>query len=135
MINQRIKMPSKLVLTLIGYVLAAAGIMGSLYAGYSHVKGIGYKEAETQYELVIKNYEEEKDAKIKKIEELSGLLVTTANANNDATKNDIKTILAAVKGKPLVIVKNGECTPSPTFSDSILTINKRINQSIKDNQK
>lgn len=128
-------MPTKMILTLLGYVLAAAGIMGSLYAGYSHVKGIGYKEAETEYKLVIKNYEEQRDAKIAKIEELSGLLVNTAIANNDATKNDVKTILAAVKSKPLVVVKNGECTPSQTFSDSILTINKRINQSIKDNQK
>ena len=128
-------MPSKLLLTLLGYALAAAGIMGSIYAGYSHVKHIGYQEAETEYKLVIKEYEEQRDAKIRKIEELSGLLITTANANNEATQKDVKTILAAVKGKPLVVVKNGECTPSQTFSDSILTINKRINQSIKDNQK
>jgi hypothetical protein len=128
-------MPNKLILTLLGYALAAFGILGSLYAGYHHIKQVGYKEAETEYKLVIKEYEAQRDTKIAKIEELSGMLVAAANANNDATKNDVKAILAAVKTKPLVVVKNGECAPSQTFSDSILMINKRINQSIKESQK
>lgn len=128
-------MPTTLILKLIGYALAVAGVMGSLYAGYSHVKHIGYVEAETKYELKFKEYEAKRDAKIQKIEELSSILVEESRTNNDATKKGISSVLAAAKGKPLVVVKGGECTPSQTFSDSILTINKRINQSIQESQK
>ena len=128
-------MPSNLILSLLGYGLAAAGVLGSIYAGYSHIKSIGYQEASNKYELVIKDYEEQRDAKIANIEALSFILVNESRNNNATTAKSIADVLVAAKGKPLVVVKNGECTPSETFSDSILTINKRINQSIKDNQK
>lgn len=116
-------------------LLVAAGVLGSLYSGYYHVKDIGYQEASIKYELVIKDYEKRRDAKIASIEALSTILVTESRSNNATTTKSIANVLAATKGKPLVVVKNGECTPSQTFSDSILTINKRINQSILENQK
>ena len=128
-------MPTSLLLNLLGYALAAAGVVGSIYAGYSHIKHIGYVEAETKYEQVIKDYETKRDAKIRSIEELSGILVTETRKNNDATAKSIAAVLLATKTKPLVVVKDGECTPSQTFSDSIITINKRINESIQESQK
>lgn len=128
-------MPTSLLLNLLGYGLAVAGIVGSLYSGYSYVKGIGYSEAETKYEQVIKDYEAKRDAKIDKIVNLSNILVDESRNNNAATAKSISAVLAAAKAKPLVVVKDGECTPSQTFSDSILTINKRINQSILESQK
>ena len=128
-------MPTRLILSMLGYALAAAGVMGSIYAGYNHVKRIGYEEAETKYQLVIKDYEAKRDAKIDKIVDLSGVLVDEARKNKDSTNKSLQAILAAAKTKPLVVVKDGECTPSQTFSDSILTINKRINQSILESQK
>lgn len=128
-------MPTSLLLNLLGYALAAAGVVGSIYAGYSHIKHIGYIEAETKYELVIKEYEDKRNAKINRIADLSEVLVSESRKNNAATTKSIAAVLEAAKTKPLVVVKDGECTPSQTFSDSILTINKRINQSILESQK
>ncbi len=128
-------MPSKLILTLIGYFLAAAGVMGSIYAGYSHVKGIGYKEAEDKCIQKFAEYEKERDEKIANIEKLAGILVTEGRTSQAALASDITTILKNSKNKPLVIVKDGECNPSKTYSDSMSEINKRVNQDIKDSSK
>lgn len=126
---------TKLILSLLGYAIAAAGIMGSIYAGYSHIKHIGYEEAKVTYEQKFKDYEVQRDAKLDKIVDLSRVLVSESRKNNAATTKSIAAVLEAAKTKPLVVVKDGECTPSQTFSDSILTINKRINQSILESQK
>lgn len=128
-------MPTSLILSLLGYILAAGGILGSLYSGYAYVKNIGYEEAEVKYTHVIKEYEDKRNAKINRIADLSEVLVSESRKNNAATTKSIAAVLEAAKTKPLVVVKDGECTPSQTFSDSILTINKRINQSILESQK
>lgn len=127
-------MPTQLILSLLGYGIAAIGILGSVYSGYSHVKNIGYQEAAVKYEKVIKDYEEVRNQRIANIEKLSYTLVNESRSNSLATAKGISSVLVAAKAKPLVILKEGECTPSQTFSDSILTINKRINQSILENQ-
>lgn len=127
--------PSKLILTLLGYALAAAGVMGSMYAGYNHIKHTGYLEAEAKYEQKFKDYEKVRDEKLTSIGILSGILVADSKANQESTEKAMKAILAATKNKPLVVVKDGGCTPSQTFSDSISEINKRVNQSMKDSQK
>lgn len=128
-------MPNTLILKLAGWTLAISAILGGLYAEYQHIKGIGYKEAEDKCIQKFAEYEKERDEKIANIEKLAGILVNEGRASQAALATDISIILKNSKSKPLVVVKDGECTPSPTFSDSILTINKRINQNIKDNQK
>lgn len=124
-------MPSKLILTLLGYALAACGLVGSIYAGYSHVKNIGYQEAKAEDALVFKKYAEERDAKLQQIADLSTTLVTESRENKAALDKSVAAILVAAKTKPLVNVKNGECTPSQTFSDSLGEINRRVNENTK----
>lgn len=116
-------------------VLIALLLSISLYAGYSHIKQIGYREAEVVYQKQIQDYKDSIGKKIDKIETLSTTLVSESRDNNEAVSKDIEDILKKVKGKPLVIVKDGECTPSKTFSDSIGELNKRANQAIKESQK
>lgn len=102
------------------------------YTGYSKVKQIGYDEAASKYELLIKNNQDEINAKIRSIEVNSNLLIEQQKANSTALASDISSITKGLKGKTLTtIVKNGECTPSTTFSDSFTTINKRVNESLK----
>lgn len=101
------------------------------YTGYSKIKQIGYDEAATKYELVIKKNQDEINVKIKTIETNSTLLIEQQKLANEAVAGDISKILKGVKGKTLTIIKNGECSPSTTFSDSFTTINKRVNESIK----
>lgn len=115
--------------------LIIAGLIGTIstlgYLGYSKVKDIGYQEAATKYELVIKENEDKITAKIKTIENNSVLLVEQQRVANEVLSADVAKILKGVKGKTLTIVKNGECSPSPTFSDSFKEINKRVNESLK----
>jgi hypothetical protein len=103
--------------------------------GYNHVKDIGYKEAETKYTQVIKDYENNVSRKINVIEAISNSLAIESKESSEALAKDVGNILSNTKGKTLTVIKNGECTPSKTFSDSFTEINKRTNQSMKGSDK
>lgn len=124
-------MPIVLILRICGALV----LVLALYLGYSHVKQIGYKEAEVVYQEKILEYEKTLLVKINNIETLSNTLALESRENSEVLARDIEDILKKVKGKPLVVVKNGECIPSKTFSDSIGELNKRANQAIRESQK
>lgn len=119
---------SPLVYMRIGGALAIAL---ALYLGYAKIKDIGYQEASQKYELQIEQYQEQLAKKIQAIELSSQTLVAESRDNNEQMTNNVNSIIKGLKGKNLVIVKNGECTPSKEFSDSFVTINKRVNENIK----
>ena len=120
-------MPIGLIIRLVsGLIIALA-----LYFGYSYIKQLGYNEAQIVYEKKIQEYQDTVLVKINSIESLSNTLATESRVTNEAVSKDIDDILKRVRGKSLVVVKDGGCTPSKTFSDSISEINKRANQSIK----
>lgn len=127
--------PSEVIIQLAIKAAVAAAIAGFLFFGYEKIKDIGYKEAEQKYTQVIKNYEENINKKIDNIESLAGNLVVENRENSLLLATDINTILGKVKGKTLTVVKNGECSPSQTFSDTYVQINQRANQSMKDSRK
>jgi hypothetical protein len=110
-----------------------------LYLGYGYIKHTGFVEgygiAEQKYSKIITDYNNDVDKKITNIETLANTLASVNKHNNDKLSSDISIILSKVKGKTLTIVKNGECVPNQTFSDSFGEINKRVNQTIKENQK
>ena len=120
---------------LIMRIAGAAAIALALYLGYAHIKSIGYAEASVVYEQKIRAYEDGINKKIDTIQALSTSLVVNTTINNDLLAKDVSGILDRVKGKPLVIVKNGECVPSQTFSDTFNQINKRTNESMKGSAK
>lgn len=122
-------------LSILPKILGPVAIMFAIYTGYAYTKHLGYEEATTKCEETFKKYEETLDKKINIIENLSTELVLENKVASAALAADISTILKNTKTKPLVIVKNGECTPSKDFSDGIVQINERVNKSIKDNQK
>lgn len=119
----------------IAAALLAAAFSAGIYVGYSHIKQIGYNEAEAKYTLIIKQYETDVNKKIDSIVTMSNNLATINQANNEQLAVDVASILSKVKGKQLVVVKNGECVPSQTFSDSFGQINKQINLNMKGSQK
>jgi hypothetical protein len=106
-------------------------IVASLYSGYSYVKGTGVQEATIKYTAVIAQYEKDITDKAKTIEVMSNVLATQQKASTDLLNKNINSILVSIKNKPLVVIKNQECTPSTTFSDSFLQINKQVNENIK----
>lgn len=116
-------------------LLSALAIMFAIYSGYAYIKNIGYQEAEQVYLERMQKREIEISAKIDSIEMLSNILVKENRDASASLSADMYTIISKVKGKTLTVIKDGECTPSKTFSDSIIEINKRANQAVKDSQK
>jgi hypothetical protein len=127
--------PSETIIKIVLGVLLSVLLSTGIYLGYSHIKNIGYLEAEAKYTTIIKTYEDSVNNKIDTVVSMSNELATANKANNEQLVTDVTTILSKVKGKQLVIIKNGECVPSQTFSDSFVQINQRVNQSIKESQK
>lgn len=111
--------------------LAFSGIMGFGYLGYSKIKQVGYEEAKVEYEKKYKEYVDAHQAKLDSIVKTSDVLLAESRKSNVNTLKGINTILAKSKGKPLVIVKDGGCVPSPAFIDSISEINKQVNEKMK----
>lgn len=116
-------------------LLSALAIMFAIYSGYAYIKNIGYQEAEQVYLERMQKREIEISAKIDSIEMLSNILVKENRDASASLSADMYTIISKVKGKTLTVIKDGECTPSKTFSDSIVEINKRANQAVKGSQK
>jgi esterase/lipase len=100
--------------------------------GYAKVKQAGYEEAEAKYTQIIKDYENSVNKKIDNIESLSNLLIIQGREDAVLLSQDMQTIVTSIKRKPLVIVKDGECNPNATFSDTLSKINQRANQTVKD---
>ena len=111
--------------------IAVAGTLATGYIGYSYVKSIGYNEAKVECDQRFKEYNDIVMQKIERIESNSTTLVENSKIANEKLSEDITTIMKSVKGKTLTIVKNGECVPSQTFSDTINSVNKRINGELK----
>lgn len=107
-----------------------AALAGGGYATYSYIKGIGYQEAKVECELRFKEYNDTVATKIATIEANSTLLVENNKTANELLIKDVTGIVKSIKGKTLTVVKNGECLPNQTFSDTINSVNKRVNQSI-----
>lgn len=115
---------------LIVLAIAAGG-----YSIYSSIREAGYEEAANKYQLVIDEQQKLIDTKLKNIEKLSGTLVAEIKVSNTVLASGVSSILSKVKGVPLVVVKDEKCTPSQTFSNTIDAVNKRVNESIRENQK
>ncbi len=129
-------MLSKLWMQGIAAVVLAAAISGSLYSGYAYIKNIGYKEAEIvvteKYEKRIAEYNNTVVKKVEFLEELSKTLVEDNKTTNELLISDINSFVRKnVKGKTTTIIKDGVCSPSQNYSDTINSVNKRINEELK----
>lgn len=103
--------------------------------GYNKVKAIGYNEAATKYQLIIDEQKALIDTKLLNVEKLAFTLAAETKFSTESLSRDIKSIAKGFKGKTLTVVKDGNCVPTPTFSDSFTQINLRTNESIKGLQK
>lgn len=103
--------------------------------GYNKVKAIGYDEAATKYEAIISEQKQLIDTKLLNVEKLAITLAVETKYANENLSKDIKTITKGINGKTLTIVKDGECLPTSTFSDSFVLINARTNETLRGLQK
>ncbi len=104
-------------------ILAAvlAAVTGGGYIGYNHIKDIGYKEAQAECQAKFDELEAKQN---KRVEELQTVITQTADnliTNNQILTSDISRIVGGLKkgGQPTTIIKEGKCTPSPTFVNSL----------------
>ena len=116
-------------LALVALVFSAFAGLG--YMGYNKIQDIQYQKDLIEFNTKIKEYEDNVNKRIATIENNSSILVSESRENNLVLADGIQSILKGTKGKALVIVKNGDCTPSQTFSDTFNSVNRTVNQNMK----
>lgn len=78
----------------------------------------GYDTAEEKYQAVIKEYNDKQLAKASRIEGVLSTLVTNQENTNSILVSSIDSIKGGLRGKTLVVYKDGKCLPSQEFLDS-----------------
>jgi hypothetical protein len=116
----------------IAAALIAAAISAAVYAGYAHIKQIGFEEGKTEttqfYEAKIKESNDKLDQHIHVLEKLSTTIVDNHKEFTVKLDNDIKGVLLTVKGMTPYVVVDGKCAPSPAFVDAYNKMIKRANE-------
>ena len=113
-------------LIITGLVLLLASLL--ILIGYTK----GNEDAKAKYLPIIAEYTSKVDNKLTAVETLASTLLNEGRVSRGMLDNNIATIIKNTKNKPLVIIKDGECNPSPTFTDSFILVNKQINLSMKE---
>ena len=112
-----------MLLTLQTKLLVTAGIVLilSLVLGYGYRSAYNHGKLSAQAECTetMAKYQKDVQAKIDTIETDLGKIASIAEIREDQLSSDIAKILAGVKKKPVTIIKEGKCTPSTSFTDSI----------------
>ena len=122
---------TKLIVIAISLVITLAGI----FSFWKHADQNGFDRGYQEQQVRIDTLVSKISVKIDDIESTSNKLAVDAKIRDEVLATDIGTIIARTKGKTFTIIKNGECTPSSTFSDTINELNKRANQTMKESQK
>lgn len=95
---------------------------------YNKVYNIGYDAASTEYKQEIEKLNSRIAKKIDRIEQNSNILIASRNNQSRKDAEDFQKIIDAIQNKDLVVIRNGECEPSPamiqTLNDAIKKANK-----------
>ena len=121
-----------MLLTLQTKLIVTAGIVLvlSLVLGYGYRSAYNHGKLSAQ-EVCIKNmqtYQNEVKAKIVIIEANLTEIASMTNNREKALGKDITKILEGVKKEPVVIIKEGVCTPSKNFIEGINQAIDRANE-------
>ena len=117
--------------TAILYVIVAALLGGFVYSAYNWAFNAGYDKATQKYTAMVDKQEKAIDAKLEKLFVVSTQLVEQSSIKQEQLDKALLVIATNSAKKPLVIYKEGKCTPTATFSDSFSEINKAANQGLK----
>lgn len=118
-------------LQIVRSAIVPLAIVTFLFLGYNKVRRIGYQEAATKYEQIISDHVLATQEKLANLEKLSTKLVQITTEADISNAKNIGKISASIRGKSLVILKDGQCNPSPTFLGSFEEINRQANESMK----
>lgn len=98
-----------------------ASVLGGGYAGYNHIKQIGYKEAQAECQAKFDELEAKQNKQLEEMRTHISEVADTLITGNQTLTSDISRIVGGIKrgGQPTTIIKEGKCTPSPTFVNSL----------------
>ncbi len=98
-----------------------ASVLGGGYAGYNHIKQIGYKEAQVECQAKFDELEAKQNKQLEEMRTHISEVADTLITGNQTLTSDISRIVGGIKrgGQPTTIIKEGKCTPSPTFVNSL----------------
>jgi len=102
----------------IKYVVIAVILALFAYIVYDKIYDYGYAVAEQKYSKMIADYNEKQISKTQELEAKMTSLVLANSRYNNALIKDIDDIRNGLKGKTLVVYKDGKCTLSQEFLDS-----------------
>lgn len=99
---------------------------GLLYGGYKYVENIGYQKAQLECQAKFDEYNTKIDKRIVELQTSVSTLAEELITQNQSLASDVATIARNTRNKgPTTIVKEGRCTPSPTF---VQGLNEAINR-------
>lgn len=113
---------------IVKYLVIVFAISMTAYLGATKLMAMGYEDAKSYYEPIIRKHEDNQIAKIASVEGLVKGLVANTDAYNASLINDIDSIRSGLKGKTIVVYKDGKCTLSKEFLDSRAAAINRANQ-------
>ncbi len=98
-----------------------AAVVGGGYISYQHIKAIGYQEAQVECQAKFDELEKKQNKQIEDLQTNITNVAETLITSNQMLTSDISRIVGGLKkgGQPTTIIKEGKCTPSPTFVNSL----------------
>lgn len=115
----------KLIASIAGLALTG----GLLYGGYRYVENQGYQKAQAECNEKFEAYNKKMDEKLGNIQGSISTMAEELITQNQSMASDIVIIARNTKNKgPTTIVKEGKCTPSPTFVEGLNEAIDRANK-------
>jgi hypothetical protein len=117
------------------HIIIVIVLASASYYVYHKIYARGYAVASAEcsiriadYEKKMKVYQDAMDARIAVLQDASNVLVKEAIDSRVTRKAEITAILAAVKGKPMYVVKENKCAPSPEFINAYNAAVEKVNR-------
>lgn len=114
--------------TALKYLVSISAILLALGLAYNTVYMQGYSKAEQKYTKIIEEHTTKQATNIASLTTLVTTLVENREAQDAALASDLETIKTRMRGKALVVYKDGTCSLTKTFLDSREAAISKANQ-------
>lgn len=101
--------------------------LGTIYFGYSIAYNDGVNAATLECIKEQRKFQEQVNERVTSIESSLKDIAKSGNENEVQLSKDIGEIRKRLKAGPVVVIKEGKCTPSPILTDSINSAISRAN--------
>ncbi len=110
----------------IGTILVSTGL---LYGAYKYVENKGYQKAQVECQVKFDEYQKKVDERLNTLQGSISGMAEELITQNQSMASDIVIIARNTRNKgPTTIVKEGKCTPSPTFVEGLNEAIDRANK-------